>query len=193
MSIQEQAPRDARWRAMHDQVKAIRAAVPSLAGSLSSEQFNWQPAPDRWSIGQNLQHVVLVGRDYFVPLDMAIAEAKERSAAGRPPYRQGVIGTWLVRSQEPPVKRRIRTLRRMHPPASLECDVVLAEFDAFHQELERRMEQTRDVDLDAGRMRSPLLRLVRLTVGQAMAGLLGHSRRHLWHVEQIRGHSAFPH
>lgn len=193
MSIQEQAPRDARWRALHDQVKAIRAAVPSLAGSLSSEQFNWQPAPDRWSIGQNLQHVVLVGRDYFVPLDTAIAEAKERSAAGRSPYRQGVIGTWLVRSQEPPVKRRIPTLRRMHPPASLQCDVVLAEFDAFHQQLERRIELTRDVDLDAGRMHSPLLRLVRLTVGQAMAGLLGHSRRHLWHVEQIRGHSAFPH
>lgn len=193
MSNQEQPPRDTRWTALHDQVQAIRAAAPPIAGSLSDAQFNWQSAPDRWSIGQNLQHVVLVGRDYFAPLDAAIADAKERTAAGGRPYRQTMIGTWLVRSQEPPVKRRVRTLRKLHPPATLKRDVVLAEFDAFHRALEQRIDDTRGIDLDAGRMRSPLLRIVRLTIGQAIAGLLGHSRRHLWHVEQIRRHASFPH
>lgn len=192
MSNELQDKSDARWAALLEQVTAIRAAAPGLAASLSHVQLNWQPEPDRWSIGQNLQHVVLTGRDYIVPLDAAIAEARRRTAAGMRPYRPGFVGAWLVRSQEPPVTRRLPTLRRLQPPSSLERDIVLAEFDAFHQELERRLHQTRGVHLDAGRMHSPLLRLVRLTVAQAIAGLLGHARRHLWHAEQVRARSSFP-
>lgn len=183
---------DPRWQSLQQQLADVRARARPLVRPLSHTQLNWQPLPTRWSIGQNLQHTVLTGREYLARLDAAIDEARRRTQSQQTPHRPGFLAAYLVRSMEPPVTRRLRTLPRLQPPSTVERDIVLAEFDAFHEELQRRMFTARDAHLDAGRMRSPLLPLVRLTVEQAFAVLLAHSRRHLWTAEQIRGLPGFP-
>ena len=183
---------DPRWQPFQQQLADVRTRARTLVRPLSHMQLNWQPVPRRWSIGQNLQHTVLTGREYIAPLDVAIEQARRRTQAQETPHRPGFIAGYLVRSMEPPVTRRLRTLPRLQPPSTLERDMVLAEFDAFHEELQRRMFTARSAHLDAGRMRSPLLPLVRLTVEQAFAVLLAHARRHLWASEQVLQLPGFP-
>lgn len=183
---------DPRWPSLHQQIVDVRAAARAIAQPLSHTQLNWQPRPTQWSIGQNLQHVVLTGREYLVRLDGAIDEARRRTQAQEPPHRPGFLAAYMVRSMEPPVTRRLPTLPRLQPPSTVERDMVIAEFDAFHEELQRRMFAARDAHLDAGRLRSPLLPLVRLTVEQALAVLAAHARRHLWTAQRLRELPAFP-
>ena len=39
-------------------IHAIALDAEKLFGSLSAEQLNWKPAPDRWSVAQCLEHLI---------------------------------------------------------------------------------------------------------------------------------------
>jgi hypothetical protein len=183
---------DPRRDIFHTQVHEVRAAARALIAPLSHSQLNWQPEPTRWSVGQNLQHVVLTGREYLARLDDGIDEARRRTRAHQRPHRPGLLAAYLVKSMEPPITWRMRTLPRLQPPSTIERDMLLAEFDAFHQELARRIYAAADAHLDCGRLRSPILPVIRLTVEQALAVLLAHARRHLWTANRLRELPAFP-
>jgi len=34
-------------------------------GELSSEQMNWKPDPNTWSIAQNIDHLIVINTYYF--------------------------------------------------------------------------------------------------------------------------------
>ncbi|MGE0392539.1 MAG: DinB family protein, partial [Vicinamibacterales bacterium] len=50
-------------------------AAAALAEPLSDDQFNWQPAPDAWSVAQCLEHLNATARSYLPMLDVGIEAA----------------------------------------------------------------------------------------------------------------------
>jgi hypothetical protein len=175
-----------------EQIEAIKRDATALALELTDNQANWRPAPDRWSIAQCLAHIVLIARPYLRGIERAIAEAKRREAAGQPPYRQGILANWMARSLEPPPGIRARTFRSLEPPDKPPIRVTLEELIALQDELGARIRDAGAVNLDAGRMRSPLLGLMKLTADQAVRTHLAHTRRHLWQAWQVRKSPRFP-
>ena len=143
-------------------------------------------------MGQNLDHVVRTGRLYLDALRKVVPEAVERAAAGRPPLRPGWLGNYMVRSMEPPPKLKVRTFRRLQPPARHDRDEVLGAFEAMHRELVAEARRTGDAGWHGARMRSPFFPLLRLTPGQAFAVLAAHGRRHLWQAREVTKAAGFP-
>jgi hypothetical protein len=185
---------DPSVRRFLDQVEAIRLDARSLTESLTPEQFNWRADPKRWSVGQCLLHIVLTAQQYLPAIERMIGEARTRQASGAGAYRDGVLAGWLVRSMEPPPGMRIRTpSRAIEPPSAVHRDAVLAGFAAVHDDLECFIAACAGVSLVHARMSSPFTRLVRMTLRQALALNLAHSRRHLWQAWQVRKHPLFPH
>src|SRR5438445_452920 len=45
----------------------------SLVAGLSEEQWNYKPAPDRWSVGETAEHIVLAEGGLFANLGRAMA------------------------------------------------------------------------------------------------------------------------
>jgi hypothetical protein len=164
----------------------------ALAGGLAPGQFDWSPAPGRWSVGQNLDHVLRTGRLYLEAIRPRVSEAVAHAAAGRPPYRTGWLAGFLVRSMEPPPRPRVRTFRRLQPAASHDPEEVLAAFAAFHGEVAEAARQTGAAAWHGARLRSPLFPLIRLTLGQAFAVLPAHGRRHLWQAREVTRAPDFP-
>jgi hypothetical protein len=190
---QSAGPRDPAIRGYLEQLDAILLDARTLAAELSSEQFNWRPDGRRWSVGQCLEHLTLTVGLYPEKIHAMIRESADRQARGEGPYREGWFTRWFVRSMEPPPSMRIRTFGKVDPASNLDPARVLATFEESHRALGALIRQADGVSLTHGRTTSPFTSLLRFTMNQVFAIILGHARRHLWQARQVAAHPGFPH
>lgn len=162
----------------------------ALVGPLSARQLWWRPAPDRWSVGECLEHLVKAGEVYLVEFDEVIADARRAGTLGEGPFRRTRIGRWVIRFLEPPPRwkvpapRVIRPRRRERPP--------LPRFVTLQDRLIERLDAADGLDLGEVRMRSPFVRLLRFDLGSAFDIVAAHQRRHLWQARRVRDLDGFP-
>lgn len=179
-------------RALVDEVDAIMLDYHTLCDTMTEEQLNWRPDPRRWSIAQCLHHITMTLRLYPQEIERMIGEARARAAAGAGAFREGMIARWIITSQEPPPRMRIRTRRTVEPPTRLGRQEVLGAFEAEHARLRELILACNGVPLNHARMRSPFVGLIHFTLQQALQVNLAHARRHLWQARQVRQEPAFP-
>jgi hypothetical protein len=184
-------PDDPRLQQYLEEVHAVRREARAL-GELTPEQFNWRPNGKRWSVGQCLQHVTLTARLYPRKIEKMLAESQARQARGERPHVEGVVTRWFVRAMEPPPVMRIRTVGEVEPPRRLDRDVVMAEFEVIHDELERLIRKADGASLVHARSPSSFVSVLRFTLGQTLALSLAHARRHLWQARQVKSAPGFP-
>ena len=178
--------------AARQQFETTERDARTLAGSLGASEFNWQPAPGSWSIGQCLQHLA-TSMDAVLPaIDRAIATARERQWVAHGPLRYGPFSRMMVQSMEPPVKWRMKTNRIFEPRVEqLQRDAVLAELTASRGRILERVRQATGLNLKRAIVVSPVSRLIRVPLGAYLAFLAAHDRRHLWQARQVRDASGF--
>ena len=165
----------------------------ALAEALAPAFLNWRPEPGRWSIAECLAHLATVNQKYLRPIDEAIDKARARGWTAPGPFRYGFISHAMVSGMEPPVSRRSRAPRAFLPSPEMDPASVLPAFLAMQQQIARRLEDARGLDLRRARVVSPITRLLRLNLGAAFALIASHNRRHLWQARQVREHPSFPH
>jgi hypothetical protein len=175
------------------QVAAITAEADAVLAGLTEAQVNWRPSPERWSIGDCISHLNVGIRVVLPALDRAIETARDRGWTGQGPFRYGWFANWMARSQEPPVRRRIRTWPIIQPVTERHDAARLqAEFHAVRSELRERLTRAAGLDWRRAKVQSPVSRFVRMPFGAYLAFLLAHDRRHLWQARGVRNHPAFP-
>jgi hypothetical protein len=175
------------------QLAAIATEADAVLAGLTEAQVNWRPSPERWSIGECISHLNVGIRVVLPALDHAIESARERGWTGTGPFRYGWLASLMVRSQEPPVKRRIRTWPIIQPVTERHDAARLqAEFHAVRRELRERLTRAAGLDWKRAKVQSPVSRFVRMPFGAYLAFLLAHDRRHLWQARGVRNQPGFP-
>ena len=61
-----------------DQLLSIKQDAEGLMSVLTDAQFNWRPAPGRWSIAECFDHLNTTARLFVPAIDAAIATARAR-------------------------------------------------------------------------------------------------------------------
>ena len=174
------------------QVEAIKRDATDLVVELSEAQFNWRPEAGRWSIAECLTHLNVTARQYFPLIRAAIEQARARHLLSAGPFRHGFLGNWFVRSLEPPVKRRFKAPKIFVPPPDQPFVSVVPEFMGVQEQLLRFVRDANGVDLARAKVHSPASRLIRISLGQSLALLAAHERRHLWQARQVKDNPRFP-
>jgi hypothetical protein len=174
------------------QIEAVRRDAEDLVRGLSDAQFNWQPAPTRWSIAQCLEHLNIASRLYWPVLAEAITRSRTSGVMSPGPFRHGWIGAFFVRTAEPPVKTRFRTPRRFRPLSNLPLDQVWSQFVTFQDRLLELLREANGVDLARTKVPLPATNLIKLSLGQGFALVAAHERRHLWQARQVQNDPNFP-
>ena len=193
-----------RWRELH----AGGEEAQRLVAGLTSHQFWWRPAEDRWSVAECLAHVVLAGEAYHEVIDPAVASARARGlrAEGRRDVGAATgsrLGDLLMKGLEPPARLRIPAPARIRPArpsdpgdaaaaAPRAPGSPLARFLALRHAHADRLRAADGLALDRVRVRSPFVPLVTVNLDTALRILTGHERRHLWQAWQVRQHPGFP-
>ena len=176
--------------AMVEEARRQRTRVDALFAPLDSATFARRPGPERWSVGDCLDHLTLAMTAYLDAIEELAPRARERGLIAeaarqkRRRHRHGWLGDAFIRSLEPPPRFKSRTFKAIMPQGRAR-DVVLPLFLGTQDRLIGSIEATRDLDLARVRMRSPFLRLLPLSLGQAFGAMLAHNRRHLWQAEGV--------
>ncbi len=161
-----------------------------LVVPLAAAQFNWKPAPDRWSVAECLDHLLRVGESYLPVLADAVAKA-ERTAP--PPFRYGFAGRLFIRSMSPNSALKLPTAPAMMPTASsFEKEETLAAFRTLNERFVAICEDAEGRDLTRARVSSPFLKLLRFQVGALLEALAVHELRHLAQARRVTEAPGFP-
>jgi len=175
-----------------DEIEAIKRDVRELLDGLTDTQVRWRPDARGWSIAECLDHIVLAGEPYLPRIEQMVAEAKTRSERRQPPLRPGMFAGWFVRSMEPPPRLRMKTFHAMEPGSPRAVAEVQSSFLALYDRLAQLLRSANGAAPHGARTTSPFLRLLRLTLDQAVGLLTAHARRHLWQARQVRHRPGFP-
>lgn len=175
-----------------DQVDALRRDARELCAGLSAAQVNWRPTERRWSVAQCMDHLTRSLDLYLPPMSRALERSRARKDRGEKGYRDGIMAGWLIRSMEPPPSVRVRAPAAIRPAETFEPAAVLADFDAAHARLAGLLAAADGASLVHARMRSPMMRLMQMTLRQAFAMTLAHARRHIWQARQVTKEPGFP-
>ena len=175
------------------ELEAVHRDAAALMDGLSDAQLAWRPEAGGWSVGEVACHLRTLNARYIDAIDQSISEARTRGHTGFGGYKPGLLGGFMVKMMEPPVKRRLKT-PAIFRPAEEEHD-WRAEVDGYlatHQGLEERLHRAGGISLARARVASPASRLLRLTLGDAFALILAHERRHLTQLRALRADPALP-
>ena len=186
----EKGELNAELQGYYDRVESIRIDARQLVEGLTEDQFAWQPAPNRWSIAQCLEHLNATARNYFPLINNTINNARPNGLLGPGPYRHGWLGRIYARTVLPPL--RVPSPRRFIPPPDRPMSEIWPSFLNFQDRLQELIRHAQGVDLGRATVPSPVTSLIKITLGSTLAIVVGHEERHLWQARQIRDAEGFP-
>ena len=173
-----------------DQFEAAKAALAELTGGLTDEQFNWRPGEDQWSVGECMDHLVVLGGLMLPKLDEGIEKAQANGWKSDGPFKYGALGNWFLRMSGPdedPPKRKLKAPKMYTPSSNHTVSRLTQGFNAMQDEFRARVEQATGLDLARVKVPSPVTRLIRLSLGQWFKLLAGHQERHLQQARRVKG------
>jgi hypothetical protein len=177
------------------QLAFIRRETAALTDGIGASRFNWVPAPGRWSAGQVIEHLNLTGRDYLNRITPLLEAARAKGLRDRGDYKPTLIGGLMVRSMEPPPRRRFKAPKMWQPAGAgpaLDPAAELARLHALHDALDAQLRAADGLDLRRIKLASPVSPLIRMNAGDALNLVLTHERRHLYQLRQITEEAGYP-
>ncbi|HEU4557709.1 MAG TPA: DinB family protein [Longimicrobium sp.] len=178
-----------------DQLAFIRRETAELTDGISAAQFNWVPAPGRWSVGQVVNHLALADASYVERIAGVLADGRARGLRDRGDYKPSLLGGMMVRSMEPPPRKRFKAPKIWQPAdfkVALDPAGELARLDGLHGRIEALIREAAGLDLRRIRLSSPVSSLIRMNVGDALALILSHERRHLYQLRKVTEEAGYP-
>lgn len=166
--------------------------VKAEFSDLSLLQLNWKPAPDSWSIGQCLDHLIVSDCLYF-PALQKIAEGKfEMTAWERWSPFSSLFGRMLVQLLQEKVKKKVKAPKVLIPFSS---QIDLGILERFQKHLDTLLEYLaacKTINLDRTHITSPVSKFVTYSLRNAITILIQHLHRHINQAMKVKKHNGFP-
>ena len=178
---------------MHPQIEQLlaefrqsRERLHALATSVSDSDWSLRAAPEAWSIGECIAHLVLTGHAYLPILDAGLAEARALGGGMPRHMRRDPIGWLLWRTMGPPVRLRTKTMAAFVPSSGLPRLAAVDELRRIQDEEMRRVRDADGLPIHRVRVTSPFDARVRYSLWSCFGILARHEHRHLWQAERVR-------
>lgn len=155
-------------------------------GELSADELNWKPSSDRWSIGQNLEHLIIVNRSYFPEIAAALSKSQRLPFHARLGFVVRYIEKTLLKSVEPKGQKKIKTFKIWEPPTREVGSDVLDRFVAHHASLKQVIRNSKRL-LGAGTiLSSPANPNIVYSIEAAYEIILNHELRHFNQMQNLK-------
>jgi hypothetical protein len=184
-------PADPHLARLWEIAREVVSGTERLTAGLSETQLKWRPAPERWSVAQCFAHLVATGEAYYPRVQGAVEAARAKGIARRRPFRPSWFGARFIAAAGPEVKVKIRAFRVFRPADDPPADSP-RRFLAQQQILFRLLADADGLDLERPKVSSPVSRLLRLSLGEALTMLAVHEQRHLLQAERVTREPGFP-
>ncbi|WP_421830623.1 DinB family protein [Larkinella sp.] len=156
---------------------------------LSVDELNRQPAPDRWSIAQCLEHLNSYGHYYLPQLETAVLKGETGSIRPTSTFRSGWLGNYFANSMRPKtdgsIALKMKAVKEHTPVSDLNASAVLAVFLEQQHALLELLERAKQVNIQKLRIPISIARFIRLSVGDTFRFLIAHEQRHVLQARRV--------
>lgn len=175
-----------------EQFAQIQKRVEDLVSPLDDRGLTWIPGPDRWSVGECIEHLSVIASLLIPRIEEAIRRGRDGGLFGSGPFEYSWPGRMFVESLQPSVRIRIRTMKLYHPRQGVPKDEILSRFARFQGEFLRNVDAARGLDLARIKVASPANRLLRFSLGIWLAASVAHEQRHIEQALRVMKEKGFP-
>lgn len=185
-------PTDAELDGHIEELGAVTTDARKVFGRLTSEQLNWKPSAERWSVGQCFDHLIQTNRCFFPDMERVAAGTFKSSAWARVSPLSGLCARLILRALDP-VKGMKTKAARVFLPASSDVDADGIEKFAEHQrELTERMRATATRDIRRTMVTSPVAAVATYSLFDAYRIVVAHERKHFEQARRVMEEPSFP-
>jgi hypothetical protein len=164
-----------RWT---DQIDKITGNFKHSFGTLTINELNWKPNQNTWSIGQNLDHLIVINRTYH-PVIKAVREGADRLPfLAKFDFMVSFFGRTVLKAVQPDRKKRMKTFPIWEPTRSELKDDIWNRFEKNQTELKQLIQSCSDL-LDIGTViSSPANKNIVYKLETAFDIVVSHELRH---------------
>jgi len=172
--------------------KEAKEKVQFEFSNLTSQQINWKPSTERWSIAQCLNHLVVSDNSYFSLLKEIINGSYRMSFWAKYSPFSKVLGRIMKDQLQEQVRRRMKAPKKFLPAAS-EIEIgILERYYTNLDEFSSLIAKCGNIDLDKTIITSPVVSLVTYSLRDALQFLMQHEHRHINQAIRIKRNENFP-
>ena len=164
-----------------------------LVAGLSEQQLSWTSAPGSWSIAQCLDHLAITSEEFNSYFTDALERGRKKwPLASTVPYRPSFMGGWLIKQVVPESTRKFPAPKVFRPSQSQAIPGALDKFLDQQIKFMFYVRQSRGLDFNKTRLRSPVTPFMRYSLADAFVVTVVHGWRHLAQVRRVRETPEFP-
>ena len=164
----------------------LRVLVQRCLRPLSADDLNRRPSPSRWSAGQCLEHLNIMGGYYLPRIAARIKRAQEQGSKPSPTARQGYLGRRFIEAMRTPASVKTYTSPQRYAPTGIRLSRTVTEvFSRQLDEMLRLVLLARQVNANAVRIPNAVFPLVMLRLTDQLEFLVVHIQRHVVQAEAV--------
>ena len=161
-------------------------------GSLTKDELNWKPSPDKWSIGQCLDHIKVSNETYFPQIEEIISGKKRNSFFQSLPALPKLWGKIVKKTVSPDSVRKVKTFKVFYPSSSEIPATIINDFLNHQKKLIELMKKTDEVNHDKVIISSPVSKLITYRLKDAFIIIASHEERHFNQAARVKETAGFP-
>lgn len=168
------------------EIDAVTQAVEQEFAPLNTEQLNWKPNPEIWSIAQNIKHLIVVNETYF-PVIAALKNGSYKAPfLGRIGFMVSFFGKTVLEAVQPDRRKKMKTFPLWEPGQSEIGSDITARFSRHQHDLKKLIEDCADLINRGVVISSPANRNIVYTLETAFDIIVTHEQRHLEQARELR-------
>ncbi len=169
-------------RELRNEMRTNHDRIAALVRPLDPEQLVRKPAPDKWSVAETLEHLVLMDGLYLSAIEPLIKAARPDAGAPARKFVATFIGRQIAASLEKPKPGKSPKAGRPGTPRGGVAEAFLAGDTKFMA----LMERASSLDWNAIRLRTPVMPWLplKMNLGDAFQLHRVHVRRHMGQIER---------
>ncbi|RAV99463.1 DinB family protein [Pseudochryseolinea flava] len=160
----------------------------STFGDLNERQLNWKPAPQTWSIAQNIDHLIVINNSYFDWIADIRNGKHQVHWLSKFNFMVNFFGKSILKSVQPDRKNRMKTFPRWEPSASTIPGDILEKFQHHQDDLKTLIANSQDLLEKGTVISSPASQVIVYKLETAFDIIVAHEQRHLEQAKEVLSH-----
>jgi len=182
---------DERITQITSDLRQVADDARATFGGLTSEQLNWKPAENSWSVGQCFEHIIKTNEEFYPEFQKLASGERRNSFFERYSPFSGFFGRFLITAVSEDSKKAKAPSKRIVPPSDIDGDII-NRFALHIDDVNRRVESCAAADRKKTVVTSPFLGIFTYCLDDAYTVLVEHTKRHFRQATRVTDAEGFP-
>lgn len=182
---------DERISQITSDLRQVADDARATFGNLTSEQLNWKPAENSWSVGQCFEHIIKTNEQFKPEFERLASGTRKNTLFQNYSPFTGMMGRFLIKAVSEDSKKAKAPSKDIVPPSDISGDII--DRFASHIEIVNGMiTKCAAVDRKKTVVTSPFLSVFTYTLDDAYTVLVAHTKRHFRQAKRVTEAEGFP-